>query len=160
MCTPSFAPRFLTWVAGFVVAIPSGLFDIGTLADLSNIGTLFALFLFGGRHRTALSRRNAPRFRVPFGPIIRAKRDLLLPTHGRIAHHHLDALPHLAHHRLAIYFLYSRHRSEFAKQSKLIAASVNKVLFILSERSGRRDLRFVVYYPDSMPAVQKLYAMF
>ena len=26
-------PAFSTWVAGFVVAIPSGLFDIGTLAD-------------------------------------------------------------------------------------------------------------------------------
>ncbi len=38
-------PAFSTWVAGFVVAIPSGLFDIGTLADLSNIGTLFAFVL-------------------------------------------------------------------------------------------------------------------
>ena len=27
-------PAFSTWVAGFLVAIPSGLFDIGTLADL------------------------------------------------------------------------------------------------------------------------------
>jgi APA family basic amino acid/polyamine antiporter len=38
-------PAFSTWVAGVVVAIPSGLFDIGTLADLSNIGTLFAFVL-------------------------------------------------------------------------------------------------------------------
>ena len=38
-------PAFSTWVAGFVVAIPSGPFDIGTLADLSNIGTLFAFVL-------------------------------------------------------------------------------------------------------------------
>ena len=38
-------PAFSTWVAGIVVAIPSGLFDIGTLADLSNIGTLFAFVL-------------------------------------------------------------------------------------------------------------------
>ncbi len=40
-------PDFSTWVAGFVVGIPAGLFDIGTLADLSNIGTLFAFALVG-----------------------------------------------------------------------------------------------------------------
>ena len=34
--------------AGIVVAIPSGLLDIGTLADLSNIGTLFAFVLVTG----------------------------------------------------------------------------------------------------------------
>src|SRR5271156_6282497 len=34
-------PDFSTWVAGFLVGIPAGLLDIGTLADLSNIGTLF-----------------------------------------------------------------------------------------------------------------------
>ena len=38
-------PAFSTWVAGFLVAIPSGLLDIGTLADLTNIGTLFAFVL-------------------------------------------------------------------------------------------------------------------
>ena len=38
-------PHVSTWVAGLVVAIPSGLFDIGTLAELSNIGTLFAFIL-------------------------------------------------------------------------------------------------------------------
>jgi basic amino acid/polyamine antiporter, APA family len=41
-------PDFSTWVAGFVVAIPAGLFDIGTLANLSNIGTLFAFALVAG----------------------------------------------------------------------------------------------------------------
>ena len=41
-------PDFSTWVAGIVVAIPAGLFDIGTLADLSNIGTLFAFALVAG----------------------------------------------------------------------------------------------------------------
>ena len=35
-------PDFSTWVAGFVVGIPAGLLDIGTFADLSNIGKLFA----------------------------------------------------------------------------------------------------------------------
>jgi APA family basic amino acid/polyamine antiporter len=38
-------PDFSTWVAGFLVGIPAGLLDIGTLADLSNIGTLFAFAL-------------------------------------------------------------------------------------------------------------------
>jgi len=34
-----------TWVAGFVVGIPAGLLDIGTVSNLSNIGTLFAFVL-------------------------------------------------------------------------------------------------------------------
>jgi amino acid transporter len=38
-------PDVATWVAGVFVAIPAGIFDIGTLADLSNIGTLFAFIL-------------------------------------------------------------------------------------------------------------------
>jgi APA family basic amino acid/polyamine antiporter len=63
-------PAFSTWVAGIVVAIPSGLFDIGTLADLSNIGTLFAFVLVSVgvivlRYREPERRRG---FRVPFGP--------------------------------------------------------------------------------------------
>jgi len=41
-------PDFSTWVAGFVVGIPAGILDIGTLADLSNIGTLFAFALVAG----------------------------------------------------------------------------------------------------------------
>jgi APA family basic amino acid/polyamine antiporter len=41
-------PDFSTWVAGFVVGVPAGLLDIGTLADLSNIGTLFAFALVAG----------------------------------------------------------------------------------------------------------------
>ena len=38
-------PSTATWIAGFVVGIPAGMLDIGTLADLSNIGTLFAFVL-------------------------------------------------------------------------------------------------------------------
>ena len=41
-------PDFSTWVAGFVVGIPAGLLDIGTLGDLANIGTLFAFALVAG----------------------------------------------------------------------------------------------------------------
>src|SRR5439155_6133900 len=55
-------PSTATWIAGLVVGIPAGILDIGTLADLSNIGTLFAFVLVSivvmilryrdpGRHR-------------------------------------------------------------------------------------------------------------
>src|SRR5271169_6082664 len=55
-------PSVATWIAGFVVGVPAGILDIGTLADLSNIGTLFAFVLVSvgviilrvrdpGRHR-------------------------------------------------------------------------------------------------------------
>jgi basic amino acid/polyamine antiporter, APA family len=64
-------PAFSTWVAGFVVGIPAGLLDIGTLADLSNIGTLFAFALVAGgvlilRYREP-NRHRA--FRAPGGPL-------------------------------------------------------------------------------------------
>ncbi len=38
-------PAVATWVAGIVVGIPAGLLDIGTVSNLSNIGTLFAFVL-------------------------------------------------------------------------------------------------------------------
>jgi basic amino acid/polyamine antiporter, APA family len=64
-------PAFSTWMAGFVVGIPAGLLDIGTLADLSNIGTLFAFALVAGgvlilRYREPERHRA---FRAPGGPI-------------------------------------------------------------------------------------------
>ncbi|HSU20137.1 MAG TPA: amino acid permease, partial [Acidobacteriaceae bacterium] len=64
-------PAFATWVAGILVAIPSGLFDVGTLAELSNIGTLFAFVLvsigvIALRHKQPERHRG---FRVPGGPI-------------------------------------------------------------------------------------------
>ena len=110
-------PAFSTWVAGFVVAIPSGLFDIGTLADLSNIGTLFAFVLVSIgvivlRIREPDRRRG---FRVPGGhviPVLSVVFCLLL----------MSGLPIITWLRfliwlaigLVIYFFYSRHRSEFA----------------------------------------------
>ncbi len=65
-------PAVATWVAGVIVAIPSGLFDIGLLAELSNIGTLFAFVLVSVgvlilRYREPERRRG---FRVPLGPVI------------------------------------------------------------------------------------------
>ncbi len=38
-------PDVSTWVAGLVVGIGAGIFDIGTLGDLTNIGTLFAFIV-------------------------------------------------------------------------------------------------------------------
>ena len=65
-------PHISTWTAGFVVAIPAGLFDIGTLADLSNIGTLFAFTLVSAS--VLILRRTQPErprgFRVPWVPWI------------------------------------------------------------------------------------------
>ena len=65
-------PHISTWTAGLVVAIPAGLFDIGTLADLSNIGTLFAFALVSAS--VLILRRTQPErprgFRVPWVPWI------------------------------------------------------------------------------------------
>jgi APA family basic amino acid/polyamine antiporter len=110
-------PAFSTWVAGFVVAIPSGLFDIGTLADLSNIGTLFAFVLVSIgvlvlRFREPERRRG---FRVPFGPVIPVLSILFCVLL-------MSGLPIITWFRffiwliigLVIYYFYSRHRSEFA----------------------------------------------
>lgn len=64
-------PHVSTWIAGLAVGIPAGIWDIGTFADLSNIGTLFAFIIvsFGVvilRHK----QPDRPRaFRVPFSPI-------------------------------------------------------------------------------------------
>ena len=64
-------PAFSTWMAGFVVGIPAGLLDIGTLADLSNIGTLFAFALVAAGVLILRYREpDRPRaFRAPGGPI-------------------------------------------------------------------------------------------
>jgi APA family basic amino acid/polyamine antiporter len=65
-------PDFATWVAGFFVAIPSGIFDIGTLVNLTNIGTLFAFILVSIAVLILRKRQpDRPRaFRVPFSPWI------------------------------------------------------------------------------------------
>ncbi|MGC1292979.1 MAG: amino acid permease [Candidatus Acidiferrales bacterium] len=65
-------PDFATWVAGFFVAIPAGIFDIGTLVNLSSIGTLFAFILVSIAVLILRKRQpDRPRgFRVPFSPWI------------------------------------------------------------------------------------------
>ena len=109
-------PDFATWVAGFLVAIPAGLFDVGTLAEMSNIGTLFAFVLVSvgviilryrdpGRHRG---------FRVPFGPVIPVLSVLccILLMAGLPARTWLRFFTWLVI-GLFVYRFYSRKRSEF-----------------------------------------------
>jgi len=59
-------------VAGIFVGIPAGIFDIGTLADLSNIGTLFAFVLVA--IAVLILRKSQPGrargFRVPLVPLV------------------------------------------------------------------------------------------
>lgn len=110
-------PAAATWTAGFVVGVPAGILDIGTLADLSNIGTLFAFVLVSVgviilRYRDPHRHRG---FRAPGGiaaPVLSVLFCVLL----------MAGLPILTWLRffawlalgLVIYFFYSRHRSEFA----------------------------------------------
>ncbi|MEO7141901.1 MAG: amino acid permease, partial [Bryobacteraceae bacterium] len=65
-------PYVSTWIAGLVVGIPAGIWDIGTFADLTNIGTLFA-FILVAAGVIVLRRRQPERvrgFRVPMVPLL------------------------------------------------------------------------------------------
>jgi APA family basic amino acid/polyamine antiporter len=110
-------PHVSTWVAGLFVAIPSGVFDIGTLADLSNIGTLFAFVLVSlgvlVLRRTEPERRRA--FRTPWVPVVPILAILScivlmasLPVETWIRFFIWLAIG------LVIYLTYSRRHSEFA----------------------------------------------
>jgi basic amino acid/polyamine antiporter, APA family len=109
-------PAFATWFAGILVAIPAGLFDVGTLADLSNIGTLFAFVLVSIgvlvlRHRQPERHRG---FRVPGGPVFPVLSVFFCVLL-------IAGLPMITWIRffvwlvigLCVYALYSRKRSEF-----------------------------------------------
>ena len=65
-------PHISTWVAGLAVGIPAGVWDIGTFADLSNIGTLFAFALVSAG--VMVLRKKQPdrhrAFRVPLVPLV------------------------------------------------------------------------------------------
>ena len=64
-------PHVSTWVAGFVVAIPSGLFTVAFFANLANIGTLFA-FVLVSLGVIVLRYKDPDRqraFRVPGSPV-------------------------------------------------------------------------------------------
>jgi APA family basic amino acid/polyamine antiporter len=118
-------PSTATWIAGFLVGIPGGILDIGTLADLSNIGTLFAFVLVSIgviilRYKQPERRRG---FRAPGGiaaPVLSVIFCMLL----------MAGLPILTWLRffawliigLTVYLLYSRHRSEFSPGNGLRAS--------------------------------------
>jgi APA family basic amino acid/polyamine antiporter len=65
-------PHVSTWIAGFFVGIPAGIWDIGTLGDLTNIGTLFAFIVVSAG--VIILRRAQPdrprSFRVPWVPLL------------------------------------------------------------------------------------------
>jgi APA family basic amino acid/polyamine antiporter len=65
-------PHISTWIAGFVVGVPAGLWDIDTFAELSNIGTLFA-FVVVSAGVIVLRKKQPERprsFRVPLVPLV------------------------------------------------------------------------------------------
>ena len=65
-------PHISTWIAGLVVGIPAGVFDIDWFADLANIGTLFA-FIVVSAGVIVLRRQQPDRprgFRVPGSPYL------------------------------------------------------------------------------------------
>ncbi|HET7440810.1 MAG TPA: amino acid permease [Terriglobales bacterium] len=113
-------PHLSTWIAGFAVGIPAGIFAISDAADLSNIGTLFA-FVLVSLGVILLRRRqpNRPRgFRVPFVPWFPLISILLcggLMT-GLTVITWIRFIVWLAL-GLCIYIFYSRHHSEFAKRT-------------------------------------------
>jgi APA family basic amino acid/polyamine antiporter len=113
-------PDFSTWIAGFLVGVPAGLLDIGTLADLSNIGTLFAFALVAAGVLILRYREpNRPRhFRAPGGPlapIITILTCLLLMA-GLPITNWIRFFVWLAI-GLVIYFMYSRKRSTLSRAS-------------------------------------------
>ncbi len=65
-------PHVSTWIAGFAVGIPAGIFDVSWFADLSNIGTLFA-FILVSAGVIVLRKKQPDRargFRVPWVPLL------------------------------------------------------------------------------------------
>jgi APA family basic amino acid/polyamine antiporter len=110
-------PHISTLIAGVGVALPAGIWGIADAADLTNIGTLFAFILVSaGVLALRKTQPGRPRgFRVPFAPLtpwlsivccLVLMTSLTLITWIRF-------LAWLAI-GLVIYFVYSRHRSEFA----------------------------------------------
>ena len=112
-------PHLSTWIAGFAVGIPSGIFAVSDAADLTNIGTLFAFVLVSlGVIVLRRTQPDRPRvFKVPLVPwfplisIILCgglMTGLTVITWGRFVGWLVIGL--------LIYIFYSRHRSEFAKK--------------------------------------------
>ena len=109
-------PAFSTVIAGILVSIPAGLFDVGSLAEMSNIGTLFAFVLVSIgvlvlRHKQPDRHRG---FRVPGGPVFPVLSVIFCVLL-------MAGLPVITWMRffiwliigLCVYVTYSRKRSEF-----------------------------------------------
>lgn len=115
-------PHFATWIAGIVVGIPAGIFDIGTLADLSNIGTLFA-FVLVAIAVLVLRKRQPDRARgfrvpwVPFLPILSVITCVLLMASLTLENWIRFFVWLII--GLVIYFAYSRHRSTLSSEVKV-----------------------------------------
>jgi basic amino acid/polyamine antiporter, APA family len=115
-------PHISTWIAGFAVGIPAGIFAVSDAADLSNIGTLFAFVLVS--LGVILLRKKQPErpraFRVPFVPWFPLISVILC---GGL----MTGLTVITWIRfvvwliigLVIYFFYSRHRSSLRQASKV-----------------------------------------
>jgi APA family basic amino acid/polyamine antiporter len=109
-------PAFSTIVAGILVSIPAGIFDVGSLAEMTNIGTLFAFILVSIgvlvlRHKQPERHRGFRLLGGPIFPVLSILCCLLL----------MAGLPAITWVRffvwlvigLLVYVLYSRKRSEF-----------------------------------------------
>jgi APA family basic amino acid/polyamine antiporter len=110
-------PHISSWIAGFAVAIPAGIWGIGDAADLTNIGTLFA-FILCSAGVLVLRRKDPDRprgFRVPGSPVTPVLSILscllLMASLTVITWIRFAVWLGIG---LAIYFLYSKRRSEFA----------------------------------------------
>ena len=112
-------PHWSTWIAGFAVGVPGGIFAISDAADLSNIGTLFAFALVSlGVIILRRTQPDRPRiFKVPLVPWFPLISIILC---GGL----MTGLTVITWVRflvwlvlgLLIYLFYSRHRSEFARK--------------------------------------------
>jgi APA family basic amino acid/polyamine antiporter len=110
-------PHISTWIAGVLVGLGGGLLDIGSLANLSNMGTLFA-FTLVALGVLILRKRDPNRsrgFRSPGGPIAPVTTVLLCVVlmGGLTIMNWLAFLGWLVI-GLGIYFGYSQKHSEFA----------------------------------------------
>jgi APA family basic amino acid/polyamine antiporter len=113
-------PHVSTWLAGLLVGIPAGIFDISWFADLSNIGTLFA-FIVVSVGVIVLRRKQPERIRgfrvpwVPFMPIVSIVCCLVLmvslPLETWVRFFAWLAIG------LVIYFTFGRHRSALREES-------------------------------------------
>jgi APA family basic amino acid/polyamine antiporter len=110
-------PHWSTWIAGAAVGLPAGVVGISEAADLSNIGTLFAFVLVSlGVIFLRKAQPDRPRgFRVTFVPLFPIISVILCVAlmAGLLVITWLRFFGWLAL-GLVIYFLYSRHHSEFA----------------------------------------------